>query len=327
VEVAGDLTDNDCDLLVDEGLWASGDLVISEVMFNPNAVRDTDGEWFELTNRSGRMVALNGLELRSDGDESVRLVADDLLLLPPGSQAVLGNNADPASNGFVDVDAAYVGVFLSNESDRISVLADGVLLDAVSWDDGETMPDPSGYSLNLDPSMTDSVDNDDPMAWCTAGGPWADGSDWGSPGMPNDPCPQFDGDGDGWTGEAGDCDDTDAAVYPGAPEVSVGVDNDCDGVVAARPVANADYDLSSSSLVAGGSIYLDGTGSYDPDGGGLSYAWTVDEMPAGSGGWISDSSSSMPWFYPDIPGVYGVSLVVSDGALESSPSRITFEID
>lgn len=327
VEVAGDLTDNDCDLLVDEGLWAAGDLVISEVMFNPNAVRDTDGEWFELTNRSGRMVALNGLELRSDGDESVRLMVDDLLLLPPGAQAVLGNNADPASNGFVDVDAAYVGVFLSNESDRISVLADGVLLDAVSWDDGATMPDPSGYSLNLDPSMTDSVDNDDPMAWCTAGGPWADGSDWGSPGMPNDPCPQFDGDGDGWTGEAGDCDDTDAAVYPGAPEVSVGVDNDCDGVVAARPVANADYDLSSSSLVAGGSIYLDGTGSYDPDGGGLSYAWTVDEMPEGSGGWISDSSSSMPWFYPDIPGVYGVSLVVSDGALESSPSRITFEID
>ncbi len=49
-------------------------------------------------------------------------------------------------------------------------------------------------------------------------------------------CPA-DLDGDGWTEAQGDCDDTDAAVFPGAPEQCAddpeadGVDNDCNGEV------------------------------------------------------------------------------------------------
>ncbi len=36
---------------------------------------------------------------------------------------------------------------------------------------------------------------------------------------------------DGYVSISGDCDDTDASIYPGAEEVSDGVDNDCDGQV------------------------------------------------------------------------------------------------
>ena len=42
-------------------------------------------------------------------------------------------------------------------------------------------------------------------------------------------CGEVDGDGDGYTVEAGDCNDADPAVYPGAPEACDGIDNNCNG--------------------------------------------------------------------------------------------------
>lgn len=42
---------------------------------------------------------------------------------------------------------------------------------------------------------------------------------------------EADGDGDGQTVSQGDCDDSDATVYDGAPELEDGIDNDCDGHV------------------------------------------------------------------------------------------------
>jgi hypothetical protein len=50
---------------------------------------------------------------------------------------------------------------------------------------------------------------------------------------------ELDADGDGFTVCEGDCDDDDNTVYPGAPELCDGEDNDCDGAV---PAGETDTD-------------------------------------------------------------------------------------
>jgi len=55
-----------------------------------------------------------------------------------------------------------------------------------------------------------------------------DESGWAPPASS---CADNDGDGDGYSGADGDCDDTNAAVSPGAAEACDGIDNNCDGTI------------------------------------------------------------------------------------------------
>ncbi|MCO4768473.1 MAG: hypothetical protein KDA24_00475 [Deltaproteobacteria bacterium] len=61
-----------------------------------------------------------------------------------------------------------------------------------------------------------------------------------------------DGDGDGWSDQCGDCDDSAADVYPGAPELCDGVDHDCNG-----SVDDADADDDGYTAVACGGADCD----------------------------------------------------------------------
>lgn len=65
--------------------------------------------------------------------------------------------------------------------------------------------------------------------------------------------PGGDADGDGVRADAGDCDDADPSVYPGATERCDGVDNDCDGAPMAGEVdADSDGDLDCDACDAAG---------------------------------------------------------------------------
>jgi hypothetical protein len=70
---------------------------------------------------------------------------------------------------------------------------------------------------------------------------------------------------------------------------------------------------SVCSFVGACTIYLDGTGSTDPDGDALSYAWTV------SGG-ASVTSTSPSFSFSGSAGEYGVTLTVSDGTASDTAS-------
>ena len=74
-------------------------------------------------------------------------------------------------------------------------------------------------------------------------------------------------------------------------------------------------------------IVIDGSMSADEDGDALTYAWTL-KTPDGSESELTVSSDGQEAdFKPDVGGDYIVSLVVSDGTLESEPATLTIAIE
>jgi hypothetical protein len=67
-------------------------------------------------------------------------------------------------------------------------------------------------------------------------------------------------------------------------------------------------------------VFLDGSGSSDPNGDLLTYSWRFFSKPTSSSAEINDPTSESPDFTPDVDGTYVVSLVVNDGVLDSDPS-------
>ena len=159
-----------------------GDLVITEIMANPDAVLDNAGEWFELYNTSARTLDLKGLRVHSDTSESFAIAGS--LLLQPGSFTVLGNNADPALNGGVPVSYGYSGYALANSNDAIQIVKGQTLIDRVTYTTSAL-----GAARSLRAASYDPVSNDVAANWCQATTVYGSGGDRGTPGQPNVECP------------------------------------------------------------------------------------------------------------------------------------------
>ncbi len=76
----------------------AGEVVVTEIMQNPGCVNDSEGEWFEIRNASGRDLSLRGWRI-SDDDTDGFVLEDGHL--PVGAHVVLCRNGDGATNGNV----------------------------------------------------------------------------------------------------------------------------------------------------------------------------------------------------------------------------------
>ena len=170
-----------------DGEPASARLVISEIMADPEAVKDADGEWFEVYNPAAdRAVDLNGWTIRDQGQDSHLIDNGGPLPVPPGGYLVLGRNPDATSNGGVSVDYSYNKDFLlANSEDEIELISpSGDLVDVVAYDDSLVF---TGASAAVGSGSLTVAANDTPANWCAATTELP-GGDKGTPGKENDPC-------------------------------------------------------------------------------------------------------------------------------------------
>lgn len=79
----------------------------------------------------------------------------------------------------------------------------------------------------------------------------------------------------------------------------------------------------AQTVDVGDKVTLDGSGSTDPDGDALSFAWTVLSQPVGAKVSLSDPTAVRPKFEMPQTGSYVFELVVSDAELSSSPARVS----
>ena len=128
----------------------------------------------------------------------------------------------------------------------------------------------------------------------------------------SDNCPlianadQTDADGDGF-GAVCDADDTNPYINPNN----------------AAPIADAGPD---QSIPFGGQVFLDGSGSSDPDMDPLNYSWSIISAPAGSAAVLTNPNGIAPSFTPDLAGSYVVELIVNDGPVDSPADQVLITV-
>jgi hypothetical protein len=159
----------------------AGDLVITEVMPNPMAVGDTEGEWFEVYATAD--VDLNGVEISRIGATDPDVVtASACLHLNAGEYAIFAANTTMAENGGLPAPIAELTLGLTNSNGDVQIAIGGAVLDSYAW---TTVRD--GDSRQLDAAILDANGNDDPLQWCDGNTAYGAG-DRGTPGAANESC-------------------------------------------------------------------------------------------------------------------------------------------
>ena len=80
---------------------------------------------------------------------------------------------------------------------------------------------------------------------------------------------------------------------------------------------------ASQNVLVGAVVSMDGSASKDPDGGTLTFKWTLIGKPVGSAATLTNSSYPNPKFTADLAGNYVLSLVVNDGKKDSAVASVS----
>ncbi len=165
-----------------------GDVIITEIMADPSAVTDSNGEWFELFNARSETVDIRGWRVEDESGKTHTIPDSDPILIPAGQFFVLGINGDPSRNGGISIAHEYTALTLNNGGDTLLVFdVNGEEIDRVDYG-VSSFTVPTGASLNLNPDHFNLSDNDDGANWCSSTTSIGTGFDLGTPGTTNETC-------------------------------------------------------------------------------------------------------------------------------------------
>ena len=169
------------------GAIGFGELLISEIMSNPSALSDTEGEWFEIYNNSDRDINLQNLILGRD--DVNRHTITDSIDLSPGSYIVFERTDLATGAGGYTYGS---GILLSNTGAVLAIFNEGTetepgaLIFSVDYG-GTDFPNVSGASISLSPDLINAADAVMGTSWCLSVSVYSTG-DLGTPGAVNDSC-------------------------------------------------------------------------------------------------------------------------------------------
>ena len=156
----------------------AGNLLLTEVMPNPNAVDDTYGEWLEIYNNASFPININGLIIKASSKSLTNTVDH---VMQPGEYVFFCKDPQ-GGTGAVNYYGSALTLVNSNGSLQL-LSSDGTTIIA----EMTFTSSPTGASLSLDPTKMTYDLAKDPSSWCTATSVYSTG-DKGTPGLANTAC-------------------------------------------------------------------------------------------------------------------------------------------
>jgi hypothetical protein len=169
------------------GDLAPGSLLITEIMYNPSAMTDATGEWFEIYNNTTIQIDLHNLVIRKDNAES-HVIGSEVILQPQQYYVLARTDNAVIGNKYV----YGTGISLNNTGAVLSVCnygtdrTNGSVICAVDYG-ADGFPSGTGASICLDPDLFNPADMILGDSWCTSVSAYQTG-DLGTPGEVNDSC-------------------------------------------------------------------------------------------------------------------------------------------
>ncbi len=129
-----------------------GDIIITEIMQDPDGINDSNGEWFEVYNRTESPIDMTGWRISDNGSNAFTISGP--FIVPAKDFALFVVNTDSATNDGLAFERMYdwgsSSTFtLGNTDDEIIIRNGLTTIDSVVYDGGVVWPDTLGASMGL----------------------------------------------------------------------------------------------------------------------------------------------------------------------------------